>query len=75
MFKRIVLCAALITFEMVLSLNAQPQPSPVQSNNNAPRTRGEKRPAAVIGTAGLLGATRVCCPASVIFTRAGSPRT
>jgi quercetin dioxygenase-like cupin family protein len=30
MFKRIVLCTALIAFEMVLSLNAQPQPSPVQ---------------------------------------------
>jgi quercetin dioxygenase-like cupin family protein len=30
MFKRIVLCTALITFGMVLSLNAQPQPSPVQ---------------------------------------------
>jgi quercetin dioxygenase-like cupin family protein len=30
MFKRIVLCAALITLGMVLSLNAQPQPSPVQ---------------------------------------------
>jgi quercetin dioxygenase-like cupin family protein len=30
MFKRIVLCAALITFGMVLSLDAQPQPSPVQ---------------------------------------------
>ena len=30
MFKRIVLCAALLTFGMVLSLNAQPQPSPVQ---------------------------------------------
>jgi hypothetical protein len=30
MFKRIVLCTALITFEVVLSLNAQPQPSPVQ---------------------------------------------
>jgi hypothetical protein len=30
MLKRIVLCTALITFGMVLSLNAQPQPSPVQ---------------------------------------------
>jgi len=30
MFKRIVLCTALITFGMVLSLNAQPQPSLVQ---------------------------------------------
>jgi hypothetical protein len=30
MFKRIVLCTALITLGMVLSLNAQPQPSPVQ---------------------------------------------
>ena len=30
MFKRFVLCTALITFGMVLSLNAQPQPSPVQ---------------------------------------------
>jgi quercetin dioxygenase-like cupin family protein len=30
MFKRIVLCTALIAFEMVPSLNAQPQPSPVQ---------------------------------------------
>src|SRR5207245_9104965 len=30
MFKRIVLCTALITFGMVLSLSAQPQPSPVQ---------------------------------------------
>ena len=30
MFKRIVLCTALIAFGMVLSLNAQPQPSPVQ---------------------------------------------
>ncbi|PYN39756.1 MAG: cupin domain-containing protein [Candidatus Rokuibacteriota bacterium] len=30
MFKQIVLCTALITFGMVLSLNAQPQPSPVQ---------------------------------------------
>ncbi len=30
MFKRIVLCTALITFGMVPSLNAQPQPSPVQ---------------------------------------------
>src|SRR5262245_9754552 len=30
MFKRIVLCTALITFGIVLSLNAQPQPSPVQ---------------------------------------------
>ena len=30
MFKRIVLCTALIVFGMVLSLNAQPQPSPVQ---------------------------------------------
>ena len=30
MFKRFVLCTALITFAMVLSLNAQPQPSPVQ---------------------------------------------
>ena len=30
MFKRIALCTALITFGMVLSLNAQPQPSPVQ---------------------------------------------
>jgi quercetin dioxygenase-like cupin family protein len=30
MFKRIVLCTALIAFAMVLSLNAQPQPSPVQ---------------------------------------------
>jgi quercetin dioxygenase-like cupin family protein len=29
MFKRIVLCTALITFAIVLSLNAQPQPSPV----------------------------------------------
>jgi quercetin dioxygenase-like cupin family protein len=29
MFKRILLCAV-ITFGMVLSLNAQPQPSPVQ---------------------------------------------
>jgi len=31
MFKRIVLSRALITLGMVLSLNAQPQPSPVQS--------------------------------------------
>jgi hypothetical protein len=30
MFKRMVLGAALITFGMVLSLNAQPQPAPVQ---------------------------------------------
>src|SRR5262245_43433924 len=30
MFKRIVLCTALITFGIVLSLNAQPQRSPVQ---------------------------------------------
>ena len=30
MFKRFVLCTALITLAMVLSLNAQPQPSPVQ---------------------------------------------
>src|SRR5436309_11424644 len=30
MFKRIVLCTALIAFGMVLSLNAQPQHSPVQ---------------------------------------------
>jgi quercetin dioxygenase-like cupin family protein len=30
MFKRTLLCTALITFAMVLSLNAQPQPSPVQ---------------------------------------------
>jgi quercetin dioxygenase-like cupin family protein len=30
MFKRIVLCTALITFGMVLSLHAQQQPSPVQ---------------------------------------------
>lgn len=30
MLKRIVLCTALITFGIVLSLNAQPQPSPVQ---------------------------------------------
>jgi len=30
MFKTIVLCTALITFAMALSLNAQPQPSPVQ---------------------------------------------
>jgi quercetin dioxygenase-like cupin family protein len=30
MFKRIVLCTALITLGIVLSLNAQPQPSPVQ---------------------------------------------
>ena len=30
MLKRIILCTALITFAMVLSLNAQPQPSPVQ---------------------------------------------
>jgi quercetin dioxygenase-like cupin family protein len=30
MFKRITLCTALITFAMLLSLNAQPQPSPVQ---------------------------------------------
>jgi len=30
MFKRFVLCTALITFAMVLSLNAQPQPSLVQ---------------------------------------------
>jgi quercetin dioxygenase-like cupin family protein len=30
MFKRIVLCTVLITFGMVLSLNAQPQFSPVQ---------------------------------------------
>ena len=30
MFKRIVLCTALVSFGMVLSLNAQPQPSPVQ---------------------------------------------
>jgi quercetin dioxygenase-like cupin family protein len=30
MFKRISLCTALITFAMLLSLNAQPQPSPVQ---------------------------------------------
>ena len=30
MFKQIVLCTALITFAMVLSLNAQPQPSLVQ---------------------------------------------
>jgi quercetin dioxygenase-like cupin family protein len=30
MFKRFVLCTALITLAMVLSLNAQPQPSSVQ---------------------------------------------
>jgi quercetin dioxygenase-like cupin family protein len=30
MFKTITLCTALITFAMLLSLNAQPQPSPVQ---------------------------------------------
>jgi quercetin dioxygenase-like cupin family protein len=30
MFKRIVICTALVTLGMVLSLNAQPQPSPVQ---------------------------------------------
>ena len=30
MFKRFLLCTALITFAMVLSLNAQPLPSPVQ---------------------------------------------
>jgi hypothetical protein len=30
MFKRITLCTALITFAMLLSLNAQQQPSPVQ---------------------------------------------
>jgi hypothetical protein len=30
MFKRIVLCTALIMLGLVLSLNAQPQPSPVQ---------------------------------------------
>jgi quercetin dioxygenase-like cupin family protein len=30
MFKRSALCTALITFGMLLSLNAQPQPSPVQ---------------------------------------------
>jgi quercetin dioxygenase-like cupin family protein len=30
MFKTIMLCTALITFAMLLSLNAQPQPSPVQ---------------------------------------------
>ena len=30
MFKGIVLCTALVSFGMVLSLNAQPQPSPVQ---------------------------------------------
>ena len=30
MFKRIALCTALITLGVVLSLNAQPQPSPVQ---------------------------------------------
>src|SRR6266699_6528702 len=30
MFKRIVLCTALFTLGIVLSLNAQPQPSPVQ---------------------------------------------
>jgi quercetin dioxygenase-like cupin family protein len=29
-FKRITLCTPLITFAMLLSLNAQPQPSPVQ---------------------------------------------
>ena len=30
MFKGIVLCTALVSFGMVLSLNAQPQPPPVQ---------------------------------------------
>jgi hypothetical protein len=30
MFRRIVLCTALIMLGMALSLNAQPQPSPVQ---------------------------------------------
>ncbi|HEU4359323.1 MAG TPA: cupin domain-containing protein [Xanthobacteraceae bacterium] len=30
MFKTITLCTALITLAMLLSLNAQPQPSPVQ---------------------------------------------
>jgi quercetin dioxygenase-like cupin family protein len=30
MFKRITLCTALTTFAILLSLNAQPQPSPVQ---------------------------------------------
>jgi hypothetical protein len=30
MFKAITLCTALITFAMLLSLNAQPLPSPVQ---------------------------------------------
>ena len=30
MFKRIALCSALITLGMLLSLNAQPQPSPIQ---------------------------------------------
>jgi quercetin dioxygenase-like cupin family protein len=47
MFKRIVLCTALITFGMVLSLKAQPQPSPVQPS---PITRTILQRADVPGT-------------------------
>jgi quercetin dioxygenase-like cupin family protein len=47
MFKRFVLCTALITLAMVLSLNAQPQSSPVQP---APVKRTILQRSDVLGT-------------------------